>query len=127
MASLFTEKVLHIIKAVPVGQVISYGQVAAYAGIPRGARQVGGILKSHDEEDVPWWRVINNQGRISIKNMFHGADEQVHRLEAEGVVVADFAVNMHKYRFQPSQDQLKAWDLDEVYQGMLWNKFKRAY
>lgn len=64
----FKQKVIDYIRRVPKGRVISYGQAAAFAGNPRAARQVGGILKSlAPDSGVPWWRVINNQGVISIK------------------------------------------------------------
>lgn len=108
--SRFSEAVLRVIRSVPSGQVVSYGQVAAYVGVPRAARQVGGILRTHDEQDVPWWRVINNAGRISIKNMFHGADEQKARLMHEGVQVsADYTINIDKYRWLASEEQLQKW------------------
>ena len=51
---------------IPYGRVVSYGQVAAYVGVPRGARQVGWTLRRLEDIDIPWWRVINNEGRISI-------------------------------------------------------------
>ncbi len=119
--SEFSERVISIVNQIPCGQVVSYGQVAAYVGVPRGARQVGNILRTHDEAGMPWWRVINNAGRISIKNMFHGADEQRDRLQKEGVAVSrDFIINIEKYRWQATEAQMKSW-------GVLWVKFKRAF
>jgi methylated-DNA-protein-cysteine methyltransferase-like protein len=64
----FTTKILDIIKRVPYGKVASYGQIAAIAGVPRAARQVGWTLnRSEGTPDLPWWRIINNEGRITIK------------------------------------------------------------
>lgn len=126
--SKFSDKVIGVVKQIPNGKVVSYGQVAAYVGVPRGARQVGGVLRTHDEQDLPWWRVINNAGRISIKNMFHSTDEQRNLLQKEGVQVSDdYSIIIDKYRFSPSQEVLKSWGLDEIYVQMIWSKFKRAY
>ena len=63
----FTEEVLDIIKMIPYGKVMTYGQIAAYAGNPRGARQVSRILHSMSSTySLPWHRVINSKGSISL-------------------------------------------------------------
>lgn len=83
--------------------VASYGQVAAAAGNPRAPRQVGGILRSLDISagKVPWWRVINSQGLISIKGNWTATKQlQADILRKEQVEVSkEFKVNMDKYRF----------------------------
>ena len=86
----------------PPGKVVSYGQVAAYAGTPRAARQVGWAMRSLEgAPDFPWWRVLNNAGRITIKgNQFATARMQKELLEAEGVQVGqDFTLDMSRYRY----------------------------
>ena len=66
--SKFKEKVIEVVSLIPFGKVVSYGQVALYIGIPRAARQVGWMLnRMEGDVQIPWWRVVNNQGRISIK------------------------------------------------------------
>jgi methylated-DNA-protein-cysteine methyltransferase-like protein len=99
----FKQAVLNFIKKVPTGKVVSYGQAAAAAGSPKAARQVGGILRALDAADgsVPWWRVINNQGIISIKGNWTATKEiQKSLLEKEGVEVSkDFKINMERYRY----------------------------
>jgi methylated-DNA-protein-cysteine methyltransferase-like protein len=71
---------------VPRGRVVSYGGVAAILGAPRAARGVGQALSALPEgSDVPWWRVINSRGEISIKGRIHGAALQRTLLRAEGV------------------------------------------
>ncbi len=98
----FRQKVLKYIAAVPAGRVVSYGQVAAACGRPRAARQVGGILRALDAAGgVPWWRVVNNQGIISLKgNWTAGKEDQARLLRAEGVIVsAGFTLNMGRYRY----------------------------
>lgn len=100
----FKDKVFEIIKKVPKGAVVSYGQVAAYAGAPRAAREVGWVLRTLPEDTlVPWWRVVNNQGVLSIKGNLHSTKEkQKELLEAEGVAISDeFELDMSKYRFKP--------------------------
>ena len=99
------KRVITFVRTIPKGKVVSYGQVAVYVGIPRGARQVGWILRGLEgAEEHPWWRVINNEGRITIKgNKHHGPLEQRNRLAAEGVVVSDhFTIAIEKYRFIPT-------------------------
>ena len=70
--------------AIPPGQVLSYGEVAARAGVP-SARQVGRLL-TEDGQDLPWHRVVRADGRCAP----HLRDEQLARLRAEGAdVVGD--------------------------------------
>lgn len=69
MPSQFTEKVIHIIQHIPRGRVMTYGSIALHAGNPRGARQVSWILHSSSRKHhLPWHRVINSYGKISLKN-----------------------------------------------------------
>jgi methylated-DNA-protein-cysteine methyltransferase-like protein len=80
----FAALVQRTVRRVPAGRVISYGGVAALLGAPRAARGVGQVLGGLPEDsDVPWWRVINAAGRISL----HGYPGMLQRmmLEAEGV------------------------------------------
>ncbi len=105
-------------RLIPPGKVASYGQVAAYIGAPRAARQVGWAMRSiEDAGDFPWWRVLNNTGRISIKgNQFNSAQQQKELLEAEGVVVSrGFLLNIEAYRFRPKPSRLKSLALEPEY------------
>lgn len=89
MYSEFTQEVIKIIKSVPSGKVLTYGLVAKLAGNPRGARQVSRILHSLTRKfDLPWHRIINSKGVISLK--FEGGDQQRMLLEQEGV---EFSTN----------------------------------
>jgi methylated-DNA-protein-cysteine methyltransferase-like protein len=84
----FFDAIYVLVRQIPRGKVASYGQIAALLGHPRAARTVGWALASlsdRQEEDVPWQRVINSQGRISIRHLRHAADEQRALLEAEGI------------------------------------------
>lgn len=95
----FTANVIKIIKGIPKGKVMTYGQIAKLAGSPRGARQVSRILHSMSSNyHLPWHRVINAQGEISIK------DEEMNHvqrlsLEAEGVVFLNRKVELDKFQW----------------------------
>ena len=68
MATEFTESVIAQLKKIPKGKVATYGQIATLAGSPRAARQVVRILHSSSKKhNLPWHRVINSQGDISLR------------------------------------------------------------
>lgn len=78
-------KIKEIIKKIPRGKVATYGQIAAMAGNPLAARQVVRILHSSSRKDkLPWHRVINSKGRISLQPGF-GYEEQKSKLIKEGI------------------------------------------
>jgi methylated-DNA-protein-cysteine methyltransferase related protein len=84
--SRFTLKVKALIRRIPAGKVASYGLIAALAGNPRAARQVAWVLHSCSAADkLPWHRVVNRNGKISLKP-FEGYENQKQRLLQEGVV-----------------------------------------
>ena len=83
---VFTKRVLEVIKSIPEGMVATYGGVAELAGNPRAARQVARILHSCSEkEGLPWHRVVNRDGKISLKPL-QGYEEQQMLLEDEGII-----------------------------------------
>lgn len=79
-----------------MGKVASYGQIAALAGYPGRARQVGKALGS-SPSDVPWWRVLNASGQIRVSDPQRQAD----RLSSEGVQLVGFKVSLKTYRWSP--------------------------
>jgi methylated-DNA-protein-cysteine methyltransferase-like protein len=79
-----------VVNRIPYGCVMSYGAVAKAAGMPRYARHVGVALKQLPHGSaVPWWRVVNGEGRISPRGLDGSDDLQRVLLAAEGVVFAD--------------------------------------
>ncbi len=81
----FSSQIISLIKRIPRGKVASYGQIAALAGNPRGARAVIWLLHSSSgKEKLPWHRVINSRGTISLQPG-QGYEEQRALLESEGV------------------------------------------
>jgi methylated-DNA-protein-cysteine methyltransferase related protein len=80
-------KILRVIRRIPRGFVLTYGKVAEAAGLPRRARFVGHVLSASPLADgVPWHRVVNATGRISLRGG-EGPRFQARRLAAEGVSV----------------------------------------
>ena len=94
----FSQRVKRLIKSIPGGKVATYGQIAAYAGNPLGARQVVRILHTSSLKDrLPWHRVINRKGQIALKPG-QGREMQRELLQKEGVVFDDNdTVDLKKY------------------------------
>ena len=101
----FTEHVIRIIQGIPNGHVMTYGQVAAAAGSPRGARQVVRILHSMSEKyKLPWHRIINAKGEISLTG-----GNQRELLEMEGVQFSSTGkVDLTVYRWFPPDAEKEA-------------------
>ena len=102
----FFKRVYRLVRQVPPGKVTSYGAIARMLGHPRAARTVGWALHSLPEgSDVPWHRVINSQGRISISRREHSGALQRALLEAEGVEFdADGTVDWDRFGWTVGPD-----------------------
>lgn len=93
----FKDRVIQIVKKIPYGRVTTYGTVAILAGVPRGARLVGGVLH-FNEMSAPWHRVIRRHGFISTKCLDHPKQLQKALLEQEGIEVSDdFMIDLDRY------------------------------
>lgn len=87
---------------VPAGSVVTYGQLAELAGLGRAARWVGTQLsRLPDDSSLPWHRVINQAGRLSVDEGSETWLEQCQRLRCEGVQVVNGRVSLQRYRWQP--------------------------
>lgn len=97
-----------MIRRIPEGRVATYGQVAALAGLPGHARQVGYALAALPEgTDIPWQRVINARGEVSLRAETAWEGYQRHLLKEEGVVFdARGRVDLRRFRFEPDPDDL---------------------
>ncbi|WP_444935209.1 MGMT family protein [Microbulbifer sp. JMSA004] len=94
------ERICQALAAIPKGRVVTYGDLAEMAGYPRAARLAGQTLRKLPRgTKLPWHRVINAQGRISLPEP--GASRQRKRLESEGVTLLKGRVDMSKYRWKP--------------------------
>ena len=88
------DRILAVIRAIPRGQVLGYGQVAARAGLPGRARLTARVLGMNDDPALPWHRVLRADGRIAMPEGSRGWREQCQRLRAEGVTVERGRVRM---------------------------------
>ncbi|QWB99698.1 MGMT family protein [Mycoplasmatota bacterium] len=92
----FTKQVIKIVKDIPKGKVMTYGQVAFNAGNPFGARQVSRILHSMSQkEKLPWHRIINAQGKISLGGELGIIQKSM--LIDEGIIFKNNTVNLREY------------------------------
>lgn len=100
----FFERVYRLVRQIPAGKVASYGQIAALLGHPQAARTVGWALSALPADQVaavPWQRVINSAGRISISRADLSADLQRALLEAEGVEFDERGyVDLHRFGWE---------------------------
>jgi methylated-DNA-protein-cysteine methyltransferase-like protein len=95
----FFPRVYALVRGIPRGRVVTYGQVAAALGVVHGARAVGWALRALPEEEsarVPWHRVVGAGGRISPRAGL-GPEIQRRRLRAEGVVFRSGAVDLTRH------------------------------
>jgi len=101
----FRSAVLRVVRAVPEGRVVSYGQVALLAGRPGAARAVGAVLRGLGgaDDDVPWQRVVNARGGISTYKVGHG-ELQTALLRAEGVALERGRVDMARFAWWPDDE-----------------------
>ncbi len=95
------DKIYEVVKAIPYGQVATYGQVAALAGNTRWARVVGYALHVNPDPDhIPCYRVVNKEGRVSDAFAFGGGNRQLELLQAEGVEFVGDCVDMARYQWE---------------------------
>ena len=93
------------VERIPRGRVATYGQIAALAGAPRHARQVGYAL--HDlpaGHALPWHRVINAKGEVSPRSEPGWDEFQRQLLEAEGVEFQRGRIDLQRYRWEPAAE-----------------------
>ncbi len=108
--SPFTKNVRSVIRSIPRGRVATYAQVAALAGNSRAVRGVVWVLhSSSDAYKLPWHRVINSRGSISLPRG-RGFEEQRKRLIAEGVLVSPSGkIDLARYRWEAGKKRSAAF------------------
>ncbi|HMQ10681.1 MAG TPA: MGMT family protein [Oligoflexia bacterium] len=99
----FFKKVYLQVKKIPYGQVSTYGEIAKQIGFKHYARHVGYALNAVKKEDgVPWHRVVNAHGKISLRKEGLANFLQKELLKQEGVVFDDSGkINLNLYRWRP--------------------------
>jgi alkylated DNA nucleotide flippase Atl1/3-methyladenine DNA glycosylase AlkD len=112
------ERIYAVIARIPPGKVASYGQVAAIAGLGGHARQVGYSLSAlPDDADLPWQRVINAKGEVSLRSDPGSGREgyQRHLLEEEGVVFDSRGrVDLKRFAWDPDDESPEEFEPDEI-------------
>lgn len=97
------KKIYRVVARIPAGKVATYGQIAHLAGFPGHARQVGyALAATPDELDIPWQRVINAKGEISLRAEPGYEGLQRAMLEQEGVFFSPLGrVDLKRFQWQP--------------------------
>ena len=99
--------IYNVVRKIPVGKVLTYGQVAELAGLYGKARLAGyALFRVELESDIPWQRVVNAKGEISYSEARCGGDYlQKTLLEQEGIEFKlNNCIDLKKYRWQPPLD-----------------------
>jgi methylated-DNA-protein-cysteine methyltransferase-like protein len=97
----FKERVYALVSQIPVGRVMTYGQIAALCGEPRAAWEVGQIAHN-GPADLPWQRVVNKSGGLAVG--WPNGGQEAHRavLQADGIEVRDdYTVDVAKLQWWP--------------------------
>ena len=99
----YQERVFGIVRRIPAGRVMTYGQLAGFLGEGYTPRTVGFVMHNADDS-VPWHRVINSQGACSTGRVLLPPDKQQKLLEAEGVEFnAKGRCDLARYRWTPEE------------------------
>ena len=102
----YRERVFAVVRQIPIGRVMTYGQIARILGDDYTARTVGFVMHSANPENVPWHRVINAQGGCSTAKFSVPPDLQQKLLERENVWFNDRALcKLSEYLWTPDDAQ----------------------
>jgi methylated-DNA-protein-cysteine methyltransferase-like protein len=97
------ERILAVVRRIPRGRVATYGQIAALAGMARQPRLVGYALHAlQPGTRVPWHRVVNARGMVSVRSRGTAASKQQILLEREGIRFDERGcISLDRYRWRP--------------------------
>lgn len=103
----WVKSVWQVVQGIPRGHVLTYGEVARLAGMSRAARRVSMAMRRAPRDmELPWHRVINSQGKISLPEDSQGYRQQKERLEEEGVVFLKGKIDLDRFGYQGALDHL---------------------
>ena len=104
----YRERVYKIVRRIPRGRVMTYGQIAYILGKGYTPRTVGYVMHGADESKIPWQRVINSQGRCSTGRIVLPSDMQQRLLEREGVKFDDSGrCDLEAFLWHPDQAKIE--------------------
>lgn len=103
----WARNVWSVVADIPAGHVLTYGEVARLSGAPRYARRVSQALRwAPSSMNLPWHRVINAQGKISLPPDSPGHKTQKSLLKSEGVVFLNGKIDLETFGYQGALDKL---------------------
>jgi methylated-DNA-protein-cysteine methyltransferase related protein len=102
----YRECVYKLVRRIPRGRVMTYGQIAVILGEGYTPRTVGFVMHGANEEQTPWHRVINSQGRCSTGGVVLPTDKQQRMLEAEGVKFTGGKCDLETFIWHPSSKKI---------------------
>lgn len=103
----WVKAVWQVVQGIPRGHVLTYGEVARLAGMGRAARRVSQAMRRAPRGmSLPWHRVVNAQGKISLPEDSNGYREQKNRLQEEGVVFIEGKIDLDRYGYRGALDHL---------------------
>ena len=102
----YRERVYRLVRRIPRGRVMTYGQIAIILGEGYTPRTVGFVMHGADEKQTPWHRVINSQGRCSTGGVVLPADKQQRMLAAEGVKFASGRCDLETFIWHPNSRKI---------------------
>ena len=109
----YRERVFRIVRMIPSGRVMTYGQIAELLGEGYTPRTVGFVMHSSDDK-TPWHRVINAQGATSTRGLVLPHDKQQRMLEAEGVVFNERGrCSLQQYLWIPKESRTQVKDREK--------------
>ena len=101
----YRERVYKLIRRIPRGRVMTYGQIAVILGRGYTPRTVGFVMHGANESNTPWHRVINSQGRCSTGGVVLPTDKQQLMLEAEGVEFTGGKCDLKVFLWRPNRKE----------------------
>src|SRR3954470_22318288 len=110
----YRARVYEIVRRIPTGRVMTYGQIADMLGEGYTPRTVGFVMHAADEETTPWQRVINSQGACSTGRVILPPDKQQRMLEAEGIEFDQRGrCDLGRYRWTPEELEQEGREAEE--------------
>ena len=101
----YRERVYDLVKSIPKGRLMTYGQIAMFLGDGYTPRTVGFVMRNANAEEVPWHRVINSQGRCSTERVLVPHNIQQQLLEEEGISFnQNGRCSVEQYRWEPDEE-----------------------